>query len=451
MSSISEAVGRLSLRSRIAILAAIAVGLAVTATSIAAYVTVRNRLYDSVDENLLTRARSAAASGLGIPVLAEVPPEVLGAADIRIGFMNQSGEFIPQDEARRPPMGAPELAVARRQADQSVRTASIDGEKFRVVAVPAEPRLALVLAQPTAPTENLLDRLGLVLFVVGATGVAVAGWAGLAIARAGLRPVERLTAAAEHVAATEELEPIEVTGEDELARLASSFNAMLAALRAARERQQQLVADAGHELRTPLTSLRTNLDLLAQSTTMGERGLSAADRDALIADVRAQTEELTRLVQDLVELARDDTAEAQVEELDFADVCERAVDRVRRRAPAATFDVQLQPWSVRGDATALERAVTNILDNAAKWSPPDGKIVIRLDQGELRVTDDGPGIADEDLPHIFERFYRSADARQRPGSGLGLSIVKQIAQRHGGSVTAASASGGGTVVTLRLP
>jgi two-component system, OmpR family, sensor histidine kinase MprB len=447
--AIRAPIARLSLRSRIALLVALAVAMAVAVSSIAAYVTVRNRLHASVDENLLVRAKSAAAAGPWTSSqLTRIPPGVLGAADVRIGMINAAGVAAPPNEFA-PPMGNAELAVARGQADSSLRTASTGGVEYRVVSVPAGQGIALVVAQPTKATEDLLDRLGLVLFLVGAAGVGVAAWAGLIIARAGLRPVERLTAAAEHVAATERLEPIEVRGHDELARLATSFNAMLAALARSRERQQQLVADAGHELRTPLTSLRTNLDLLVQSASRG--GLSEQDREELLSDVSAQSEELTVLVQDLVELARDDPATAQVEELDFAEICERAIDRVKRRAPGLTFDVKLAPWVVRGDATALERAVANILDNAAKWSPADATVQVRLDGGELQVIDEGPGIPPDDLPHVFERFYRATDARRFPGSGLGLAIVKQVADRHGGAVEAARADTGGTQVTFRLP
>jgi two-component system, OmpR family, sensor histidine kinase MprB len=226
---------------------------------------------------------------------------------------------------------------------------------------------------------------------------------------------------------------------------------MLAALGASRHRQQQLIADAGHELRTPLTSLRTNLDLLAQDDASQGRRLGAAERSELLADVRAQVEELSGLVQDVMELARDDPPQEQWEALDFAEVCERAIDRVRRRSTELTFDVKLEPWPARGDATALERAVTNVLDNAAKWSPPGGLITIRLNDGELRVSDQGPGISEADLPHVFDRFYRASAARQLPGSGLGLAIVRQVADRHGATVSAHHADGGGTLVVLRLP
>jgi two-component system sensor histidine kinase MprB len=275
--------------------------------------------------------------------------------------------------------------------------------------------------------------------------------AGLVLARAGVRPVERLTAAAEHVARTGELEPIDVHGRDELGRLALTFNAMLAALEISRTRQRQLVADAGHELRTPLTSLRTNLDLLAQSEASLDRQLPKEDRDALLADVRAQAEELSGLVADLVELARDDSPSAGPEPVDFAAVVDRAVERVRRRAVGVRFDVALQPWTVYGESAQLERAVTNVLDNAVKWSPADGAVAVRLMNGRLDVADNGPGIADADLPHVFDRFYRSPSARAMPGSGLGLSIVRQAADRHGGSVSVGRATGGGALVILELP
>jgi two-component system sensor histidine kinase MprB len=286
---------------------------------------------------------------------------------------------------------------------------------------------------------------------VGSIGVVFSAAAGLVLARAGVRPVERLTAAAEHVARTGELEPIDVHGNDELGRLAVTFNAMLAALEISRTRQRQLVADAGHELRTPLTSLRTNLDLLAQSEASPDRSLPKEDRDALLADVRAQAEELSGLVADLVELARDDAPSAGPEAVDFSAVVERAVERVRRRAVGVRFDVALQPWTVYGESAQLERAVTNVLDNAVKWSPADGRVSVRLNHGRLDVADSGPGIAEADLPHVFDRFYRSPTARAMPGSGLGLSIVRQAAERHGGSVSIGRAAGGGALVVLELP
>ncbi|MCI0685686.1 MAG: HAMP domain-containing histidine kinase, partial [Sporichthyaceae bacterium] len=438
MSAPGSALSRLSLRSRVALLAAAAVGLAIAAASIAAYLTVRSELYASRDANLLVRAQAAVGSLLSVPdQLADVPAEALGAADVKLGLIRADGtRFVASGELAAPPFGQAEQQVARGELARSIRTADLRGQEFRVVAVPVQPGLALVLAQSTADAERLLDRLGLVLLLVGALGVVAAASAGLAIARAGLQPVADLTAAAERVASTDRLEPIDVRGHDELASLAGSFNAMLAALDRSRQRQQQLVADAGHELRTPLTSLRTNLDLLAQDDTSQGRRLQPAERADLLADVRAQVEELSGLVQDVIELARDDPPAEQSEPLDFAEVCERAIDRIGRRSGELSLDVTLEPWPARGDATALERAVTNVLDNAVKWSPPGGTITIRLHEGELRVGDCGPGIADADLPYVFDRFYRATTARRMSGSGLGLAIVRQVAQRHGASVSA---------------
>ena len=213
------------------------------------------------------------------------------------------------------------------------------------------------------------------------------------------------------------------------------------------EAQRHLVADAGHELRTPLTSLRTNLDLLAQA---GQE-LPERARSELIDDVRAQIAELTTLIGDLVELARDEPLPTVVVQVDLSDIVDRALTRVRRRAPGVTFDRDMDPWWVIGDAAGLERAITNLLDNAAKWSPPDGTVSIRLVDGALIVDDEGPGIATDDLPHVFDRFWRSEESRAMPGSGLGLSIVAQVVERHAGTVTAGPAPDGGTRVVLRLP
>jgi two-component system sensor histidine kinase MprB len=455
----TSAFGGLALRTRVSLLAAVGVGLAVLLTSVAAYATVRSQLNSQRDETLLQRARAAVTTPLGDPrLLAQVPAAALGAADLRIALVNgrqARAVTAPQDAQgllSPPPLGAPELAVARGQSAQSVRTASTGGERFRVVAVPAGPQFALVLAQSTAETEQTLRRLRLVLFLVGGAGVALAAYAGLVIARTGLRPVERLTLAAEHVAATERLDPIDVQGSDEIARLTSAFNAMLAALAGSRARQRALVADAGHELRTPLTSLRTNLDLLAQSES--GKGLGQVERAELVADVRAQVTELSELVADLVELARTDemmSTNAAVETIDLADVVRRAVERVTRRAPDVRFVTDARPWLMPGDPQSLERAVTNLLDNAAKWSPPGGTVTTSLADGVLSVGDEGPGIADEDLPYVFNRFYRSAEARTLPGSGLGLAIVRHAVERHGGTVTAARAPQGGTLMVARFP
>jgi two-component system sensor histidine kinase MprB len=442
-----------SLRARLSLLVAVAVGVAFAIATLAVYVTVSHELRSQLDENLIRRAQAAVNSPLGDPrALSAVPSLALGAADLRVALLGADGSAVlPEGVTMRPPLDAPELSVAAGNTTMSLRTATVGGEQYRVVAVPDRPGVALVLARSTEDTEQTLSRLGVVLLVVGIAGMGAAAAIGWAIGRAGLRPIERLTSAAEHVAATDELTSIEVVGDDELARLTVSFNTMLEALAQSRNRQRQLVADAGHELRTPLTSLRTNLDLLAQSDRAPNGGLDPRERSELLADVRAQLEELSAAVADLVELARDDAPAASAEPVDLAAVTESAVARVRRRASDLTFDVELQPWVVDGDVTALERAVTNLLDNAAKWSPPDGTVQVRLTRGELTVCDEGPGISEEDLPHVFERFYRASDARKLPGSGLGLAIVRQAAERHGGTVTAGRSSAGGAMFVLKLP
>ncbi|HEU4810619.1 MAG TPA: HAMP domain-containing sensor histidine kinase, partial [Nocardioides sp.] len=180
-------------------------------------------------------------------------------------------------------------------------------------------------------------------------------------------------------------------------------------------------------------------------------GLPAAARAELLDDVRAQIEELTTLIGDLVELARDEPLTHVVESVDLSEIVDRAVTRVRRRAPGIAFDVETAPWWVVGEPAALERAVTNLVDNGAKWSPAGGTVSIRLADGVVTVDDQGPGIAPDDLPHVFDRFYRSQESRSMPGSGLGLSIVRQVAGRHAGTVEAGSSPAGGARLTLVLP
>jgi two-component system sensor histidine kinase MprB len=441
-----------TLAARVALLATVAVALSVAAVAVAAYLTVQHQLIASLDHSLLARAHQAARSSELVELDPNgVPTWLLGAADVRIGVLHSDGHLFSSHQTGEQTikLTASEAAVAQGRADSSLRTVYASGHRYRVAAVPGDtPGTALILAQSLGPTEEALGRLGLMLTIFGLLGVAGAGVAGWAVARNGLRPVRRLSAAVEEIARTEKLEPIPVEGNDEVARLAVAFNSMLAALEASRRRQRQLVADAGHELRTPLTSLRTNLDLLTQAEARG--GLSEQSRAELMEDLRFQINELTTLIGDLTELARDDPAPSRLEPVDLSDVVQRAVERVRRRA-TVSFDVRLQPWLLTGEDVSLERAVTNLLDNAAKWSPERGVVTVRLADGTLYVADQGPGIAPEDLPHVFDRFYRSAESRTMPGSGLGLSIVRAVAERHGGEVFAGAAPGGGAAFWLRLP
>jgi two-component system, OmpR family, sensor histidine kinase MprB len=443
-----------SLASRVTMLATFAVGFSVALVALSAYLTVRHQLQATMDQSLLRRATAAArASTLGELSRNKIPSWMVGAVDIKVGFITSHNQVYSADtgpEEDVVQLGKPELNVARGVRAYSCRTVSTAGGDYRVAAVPSnQSGVALVLSQSLESNNYTLDRLGLVLFIFGAVGVIAATLAGWGVARNGLRPVRRLTDAAEEIARTEKLNPIEVEGNDEIARLARSFNSMLAALSASRDRQRQLVADAGHELRTPLTSLRTNLDLLTQAETRG--GLSEASRVEVMDDVRFQIEEMTTLIGDLTELAREESSGVELDRVDLAEITDRAVTRARRRASSLEFNVHTESWWVTGESQALERAVLNLLDNAAKWSPPLGVVTVRLEGGTLLVTDQGHGIADADLPHVFDRFYRSSVSRTMPGSGLGLAIVRQVAERHGGTVRAGHAANGGAALWFEVP
>jgi two-component system sensor histidine kinase MprB len=294
--------------------------------------------------------------------------------------------------------------------------------------------------------DNTLDRLRTYLILIALAGIGLAGGLGLVVSRAALAPVRRLTEAAENVTQTGDLsERIEVDGEDELSRLASRFNTMLAALEASARAQRQLVADASHELRTPLTSLRTNIEVLA-----GKRRLPVAEREPLMRDVVEQLDEMTTLIAELMELSHGDREPSEAKDVRLDVLAADAVERTRRNRPGVEFKTDLQESLVHGVPENLERAIGNLLDNAAKWSPPGGEVEVVVKDGEITVRDRGPGIDDADRPYVFDRFYRSTSARGMPGSGLGLAIVRQVAEAHGGTVTAERPEGGGTLMRFRL-
>jgi two-component system sensor histidine kinase MprB len=458
---ITEMMSHVPLRTRITALVMVAVGLSVALASIAGLVTVRNQILSQMDNSLYQKARRATE------LVSPTTPVVLLDDTVYVEFQGDGtrgpSNLNPQLNSDIKFSDA-DLQVAQHTRDEHYSTIFINGVRFRALSLPIttvqtpfqdpSERKAVLVAESMADTQQTLGRLSLVSILVGIAGIAVAGSAGITVGRAGLRPVDRLTEATEYVAKTGDLRPIEVQGTDELARLATSFNSMLTALARSQDHQRRLIADAGHELRTPLTSMRTNIDLLAQVFGPGSENasrISDADRAELIGDVRAQMEELSVLVGDLVELSRDTKPQAASEPVNLGDVVRQAVDRVRRRAPHLKFDIQLEPWFLEGDPATLERAVTNLLDNAAKWSPENGTVTVRLSDGLLQVADEGPGIAEEDMPHVFERFYRSPEARTMPGSGLGLAIVRQAAENHGGRVAAARAPGGGALLGLWLP
>ena len=346
---------------------------------------------------------------------------------------------IPVDE--RGPRGR-----RRGRVQPSGGTSTVDGTHLRVFTFAYGPDAAVQVARPLTEVDESLRRIGLVLLLIAAGGIVIAAGLGLVVARAALSPVRRLTETVERVSETQDLsERIEVSGNDELSRLAASFNAMLGALEESTRAQRQLVADASHELRTPLTSVRTNIEVLA-----GDRMLPPEERTRLLSDVVEQLGEMTTLIAELIELARAEQMTVEPEDVRLDLLVENAVERARRNRPEVVYTVDLEPATVSGVPATIERAVGNLLDNAAKWSPTGGQVEVVLRDGQLTVRDHGPGIADEDLPYVFDRFYRARAARGMPGSGLGLAIVRQVAESHGGDVVAERAEGGGTRMVFRL-
>jgi two-component system sensor histidine kinase MprB len=316
-----------------------------------------------------------------------------------------------------------------------------------VLTEPLARGLALQLAAPLATVDAELATIGATLAILSAIGVAVAALVGWGVARAGLAPVARLAAVAEEVTATGYPRgQVAADRPDELGRLAASFNRMLDALRRSHSAQRQLVSDASHELRTPLTSLRINAELLAAGDDLSE-----ADRTEVLGRIVAQVAELGQLVSDLTELAGDQERTSPLEEVKLHQVVAAELDGARRDWPRTPFRSELDPCLVPGSAEQLRRAVRNLLDNAAKFGPPDGPVDVRLAAGQLTVRDHGPGIAPADQAQVFERFYRAPSARGTPGSGLGLAIVRQVAEAHGGTVTAEAPRDGGALLRLRLP
>ena len=443
---------RRSLASRVTVLTALAAGATVALVAFGAYITVRMQLQATLDDSLISRAQSTPTSALCNQSFT-FPADYFGATNVWVACLDGSGSGLIRGKKADQPqklIGDPEIAVSKGEQSTSIRTVNGDGARWRIAAVHRDDGSTMVIGQSLDSQEAVLRKLGFVMFLFGLAGVIASGMAGWGVARNGLRPVRRLTTSVEEIARTEDLDPLPIEGDDEIARLAAAFNQMLASLAASRDRQRQLVADAGHELRTPLTSLRTNIDLLSQADETG--GLLPAEaRAELLDDVRAQIEELTTLIGDLVELARDEPLTHVVEAVDLPEVVDRAVGRVRRRAGGNDIEVETEPWYVVGESAGLERAITNLLDNAAKWSPPGATIRVRLADGVLTVDDEGPGIAVDDRPHVFDRFYRATESRSMPGSGLGLSIVRQAVERHAGTVHVEESPYGGARLVMALP
>ena len=441
----------MSFRARLAVAAAVVVALAVVLASVAVYLVVRNQLRGTLDSALRDRAAEVQHQPLRAfqagdqaflrpgPQLGGAPGyfQVVSAGGDTIRLPNEEVELPVDDEVR---------AVANGQRDGFLSDADIDGVHMRVITVPYAQGFAIQIARPLTEVDHSLSRIRNYLLVIAAIGIALAAALGLAVARTALAPVRRLTGATENVTKTGDLsERIDASGTDELSRLAASFNTMLAALEESTRAQQQLVGDASHELRTPLTSLRTNVEVLA-----GGHELPAEERERLLNDVVEQLDEMTTLVAELSELARGELEPGEAEDVRLDLLAADAVERTRRNRPGIHVVADLEESVVHGVPASIERAVANLLDNAAKWSPPDGQVELSVRDGEVVVRDHGPGIDDADLPYVFDRFYRASSARGMPGSGLGLAIVRQVAESHGGQVVAEPADGGGTRMVLRL-
>jgi two-component system, OmpR family, sensor histidine kinase MprB len=440
-------------RARLALAAAAAVALAVVAASALVYVLVRGELRGQVDDSLRDRAGELLHGRLGAVPSREgelelVSRDRLGGADGYVQVVLPSGDTVRERGATVVlPVGERVLAVGAGRADPFLADAHVAGIHIRVLTAPYRGGTAIQVARPLTEADAALARIRSLLLVIAAGGVGIAVALGLAVSRAALAPVRRLTDATERVTATGDLsQRIAAGGNDELSRLASSFNTMLTALEDSTRAQRQLVADASHELRTPLTSLRTNIEVLA-----GDRPLPPGERRRLIADVVEQLGEMTTLVAELMALARGDRGPDEPEDVRLDLLIAAAVERTRRHRPGVEFATDLEESIVHGVRPTIERAVANLLDNAAKWSPPGGIVSVSVAGGTVSVRDHGPGIDDADLPHIFDRFYRAPGARGMPGSGLGLAIVRQVAEAHGGAVTAERAATGGSIFRLTLP
>ncbi|GLW91086.1 HAMP domain-containing sensor histidine kinase [Actinokineospora globicatena] len=449
---------RLSLRSRLTALAVGAVAVAVLGVALTSWLLVRGKLNRDFDDRLQSAARIAvvAASPADAIVLLR-DDRTRGPRrgdDLVVQFVDRMGQVRGTSGGPLIPLSSRAVAVAAGMGARLIEEVDLGGDRYRVLTVQRQGG-AVQVAMDVEAVEDTLDELQLWHGLVGLVGVALAAIAGWLVARTALRPVDDLTAAAERVARTQDLSAgIAVRGTDEIARLGGAINAMLTALADSRDAQRRLAQDAGHELRTPLTSLRNNIELLIHADTR-TKDLPADDRARLLADLRAQTEELTTLIGELVDLSTGDWSPEVEEPLDLADVVGPAVERARARTTHVRYVTEFEPAVVLARPVSLERAVLNLLDNAAKWSPAGSTVTTRVstDRGWARVDvdDEGPGIAEKDMPYVFERFYRAAAAKSLPGSGLGLAIVAQVAAQHGGLGAVGSAPGGGARVSILLP
>ncbi len=500
----------MSLRLRIAAVGGVAVALAVLAAAVAIYLAVRSDLRGQIDQSLTQRAqefvRVAPIAGAfpdgGGPALRSrtrgegplprfVQPGRFGGAAGYVQFVSAKGSInAPSGQGSTPqiPPDVRDRQIAASGHGSTLTDRTVKGTHLRVLTlgVPASAstaagasgarggasaagtgaagaapgaggpagassptgtglgtRGAVMIARPLTEVDHELHRILLILLIVGVAGIAIAAVLGAFVARTALAPIARFTRRTESLAGKLDLsQRLDVSGGEELERLAISFNTTLDALERSLAAQRQLIADASHELRTPIASLRANIQTLEEA-----HRLPASEQQRLRVDIVEELDELTTLVGDVVELARGSHALTEHEEVRLDELVEQAVARTRRRGELS-FALDLQPTVVRGEGDRINRAVSNLLDNARKWSPPGGTIEVSLREGVLRVRDHGPGFEPEELAKVFERFYRSERARKLPGSGLGLAIVRQAAEAHGGYARASNAEGGGAYLEV---
>ncbi len=457
----------MNLRVRLTVVIGAVAAIALAAVAYASYASARGEALAQIDDTLTERvALVGSLRELEHQFLDDLPDGMSpfemgrqGPRQNREGFIRDDvvvqafttdgSLIVPPDGRAVLPIDAVDLAVAAGTSEAGPRDIEFDGVSYRMMTTPGpEPGIAVQLARDLTETEQFLADLRTRLWLIGLIGVAGIAVVAWFVAGRALEPVARLTSAAEHVAATTDLgTPIDIERDDEIGRLAAAFNRMLGALDTSRRQQERLVADAGHELRTPLTSLRTNIEVLAARGAQ----MSLRDRDELLADATYELEQFTALVSDLVELAGDSSGvDRPMTDVRLDEIVRQAAERTARRTGRAV-EATTEPTTLRGRPDDLRRAVSNLLDNAHKWSPPGSPIEVVQRRGRVEVLDRGPGIPEADLERVFERFYRSDDARTRPGSGLGLAIVRQIATAHGGTAWAARHDAGGSAVGFEIP
>ncbi|MEU7136693.1 HAMP domain-containing sensor histidine kinase [Streptomyces sp. NPDC046261] len=440
---------------------AAAVALVALGVLAAAYVVIRYELVRQLDLQLKQQAGIIAQQAHGSADKGVLFNQCVWRAAPACAQIVPADPTAPgQEDLVLPVTGATRQVAAGRLGPYS-SDITHDGQPMRMYTIRLRDRKdqALQVAARSDTVDLGVRQAGMYLGAVGGVGVLLAAVLGYAASRTSLRPVTRLTATAERIAATRdpahriEMPPYEngdARRQDEITRLATSFNTMLGELEEAVAAQRRLVADASHELRTPLTALRTNAELLARADR-----LSTAQRERASEALGRQLREVTGMVNDLIELARDEEPQPLVEQVRLDRLTERCVAVARGHWPSTIFTVDVSEVTVPGVPARLARLLSNLLDNAAKFSPPGAMVEVRLartDSGaDLTVRDHGPGISAEDLPYVFDRFYRSRQARALPGSGLGLAMARQIARAHGAELTAEQAETGGARFRLSFP